>query len=137
MSKPIPLFAVMALALGAAAVRGADSPTLWTAAEVQWSDVPEIPGARQAHLWGRPGADHGTLNRWRANTKLPAATREQDLHVVVLAGTFTVEIQGTYKEFGPRSFIRVPEGVTHVLGCEAAGECVFVFHQPGAAPGPR
>lgn len=120
--------------LGAGAVHAADPPTLWTWKEIKWSDLAEPAGARQALLWGDPKtADHGTLVRWKATTKVPDLLRTQDLHVVVLAGTFTVEIEGGYKEFGPGGFARIPKGVKHTLGCEAVGECRLLMHQPGPA----
>jgi quercetin dioxygenase-like cupin family protein len=57
----------------------------------------------------------------------------QDLHVVVLAGTLTVTVGSTYRELGPGSYVGIPKGVAHVLGCEAAGECRLLFHQGAAA----
>lgn len=128
------LFAVCA-ALGLALpVRAADAPTLLTWKDLKWVDLVEPAGARQALLWGDPKAgDHGLLVRWKFNSKVADLVRTQDLHVVVLAGTFTVEIDGGYKEFGPGGFVSIPRGVKHTLGCEAAGECRFVMHLPPAA----
>jgi hypothetical protein len=117
----------------AAAVHAQDKPTLQTARELKWVDVPELAGARQAPLWGDPrSGDNGTLVRWRINTRLRDLVRTQDLHIVVLTGTVTITVQGEYREFGPGGFLSVPKGVPHSLGCEASGECRFLVHHPGA-----
>jgi mannose-6-phosphate isomerase-like protein (cupin superfamily) len=109
-----------------------ETPVLVSAKEMKWTDAAEPAGARLAVLWGdAQSSDHGTLVRWKFNSKLPDLVRTQDVHVVVLAGTFTVEIDGGYREFGPGGFVSIPKGVRHTLGCEAAGECRFVMHHPG------
>ena len=111
----------------------ADAPTLTSARELKWTDVAEPAGAKQALLWGdAKSADSGVMVRWRFNSKMPETVRTQDLHIVVMAGTFTVEIAGGYREFGPGGFVSIPRGVKHTLGCEAAGECKFVMHRQGA-----
>jgi mannose-6-phosphate isomerase-like protein (cupin superfamily) len=118
--------------LGPALLQAADSPTLATARELKWTDVSEPAGAKQAPLWGdAKSGDNGMLLRWKFNSKVPDLVRNQDVHIVVMAGTFTVEIDGGYKEFGPGGFVSIPKGVKHTLGCEAAGECKVVMHHPG------
>jgi quercetin dioxygenase-like cupin family protein len=126
--------AALCLAVHAPAlVHAADPATLWTAKELKWVDVAQPPGAKQAILWGdAKSADNGVLVRWPFNSKAPGLVRTQDAHFVILAGTFTVEIDGGYREFGPGGFVSIPKGVKHSLGCEAAGECKFVMHHPGA-----
>ncbi len=112
----------------------ADAPTLTSAKELQWVDVAEPAGAKQAPLWGdAKSADSGVMVRWKFNSKMPEMARAHDLHIVVMAGTFTVEIAGGYREFGPGGYVSIPRGVKHALGCEAAGECKFVMHRQGAA----
>ena len=130
---------VAAVALGVfglASTAAADAPTLWTSAEVKWSDVAEPPGARQASLWSDPATgDRGTLVRWKFNTTNPARVAEADTHIVILAGTFTFDVEGSaQKQFGPGGFLSIPKGTSYKPGCEAAGECIFVLHQPGLAP---
>ena len=105
--------------------------TLLTAKELRWSDAAQPKGARQAALWGDAGGEHAVLMRWPFNTKVADVVRDQDLHIFVHAGTFTVDAAGTYKEFGPGGVLVIPKGVRHTLGCEAAGECRFVLHHPG------
>lgn len=134
-SRLVHVLVVGATLGGAGAAHAADGPTLWTAGEVRWSDVAGIPGARQALLWGDPKAgEHGTLNRWKFNTKLPARVSAHDVRIVVFTGTFTLEAEGAgHREFGPGSVVVLPRGLKHTLGCEASGECNFVMHQPGPA----
>jgi mannose-6-phosphate isomerase-like protein (cupin superfamily) len=127
-------FAALCVALVVAAPGiAADAPTLWTAKDLKWIDVPEPAGARHALLWGDAKAgDNGTLVSWKFNSKAANLVRSQDVHIAVLAGTFTVEIDGGYREFGPGGFVSIPKGVKHTLGCEASGECRFLVHHPGA-----
>ena len=109
----------------------AEAPTLTSAKELRWADVAEPAGAKEAVLWGDgKSADSGVMVRWTFNSKTPERVRAHDLHIVVMAGTFTVEVDGGYREFGPGGFVSIPRGVKHTLGCEAAGECRFVMHRP-------
>lgn len=122
----LPLFA-------ATAAPAAEAPVLLTSKEIKWSDDAVPAGAKHATLWADAGAgDSGTLVRWKFNTKVPDQVRAQDIHVVVFAGTLTVEIDGRYKEFGPGGFLQIARGVKHTIGCEAAGECTFLLHQAAA-----
>ena len=121
-----------ACALAAAAVHAADVPTLLTAKDLKWADLGEPKGARQAPLWGDTSRENAVMVRWPINTKVADQVRSQDLHVVVFAGTFTTEAGGAYREFGPGGVIVIPKGMKHTLGCEAAGECRFLVHHPGA-----
>lgn len=130
------LAAVLVAVGSAGAATAADAPILWTSGEVMWSEVAEPAGARQASLWSDLATgDRGTLVRWKFNTKQPARTADQDTHIVVLAGTFTLDLEGAdQKQFGPGAFVSIPKGTKYESGCEAAGECIFVLHQPGPAP---
>ena len=133
MKGTVRIAATCASLLAPVLAQAADTPTLWSAKELKWVDVAQPAGARQAVLWGDPkAADNGVLVRWKFNSKAPDLVRTQDVHIVVLAGTFTIEVDGGYREFGPGGFVSIPKGVKHTLGCEAAGECRFVMHHPGA-----
>lgn len=121
---------LLALAGVAAA---ADAPTLLTAKEVQWTDQAAPAGGKQAALWGQAGGgDSGTLVRWKFNTKVPNVVRDSDVHILVLTGTFTIDVDGKYKEFGPGGYLSIAKGVKHSMGCEAAGECTFLVHEVAA-----
>lgn len=131
MSKTLRIAALCLTLFAAMVARAADTPTLWNSKEIKWSDDAAPAGAKHAALWGGSAAgDSGVLVRWKFNTKVPDQVRMQDLHIVVLAGTLTLEIDGHYKEFGPGGFASIPKGVKHTMGCEAAGECTFLMHQP-------
>ena len=131
MGKTFRLAAACAALFSAATAFAAD-PALLTAKELKWVDLAEPKGARQAALWGEAAGENAVLVRWPFNTKMADIVRTQDAHIFVHAGTFTVDIGGTYKEFGPSGVLVIPKGVKHTLGCEAAGECRFVLHHPGA-----
>ena len=123
---------VTGVALFASAGGAADAPTLWTSAQVEWAEVAEPAGGRQALLWKDAATgDKGTLNSWKFNTRNPPRTSDRDTHFVVLAGTFTVDLDGAeQKQFGPGGFVSIPRGTRYAPGCEAVGECIFVMHEP-------
>ena len=123
--------AVAGACLLAAVPASAADTALATAKELKWVDLTEPKGAREALLWGGPGGENAFLVRWPFNTKVADVVRNQDAHIFVHAGTFTVDVGGTYKEFGPSGVLVIPKGVKHTLGCEAAGECRFVLHHAG------
>src|SRR5829696_4033538 len=111
------LLATTALAQQAAFVNAKD---------LKWKALAQPAGATEAPLWGDATAgDHATVVRWKFNSRARDYVRTQDVHVVVLAGTFTSDVGGDYREFGPGGYIFVPKGVKHTFGCEAAGECRF------------
>lgn len=125
---------LITLGLAAAAVGAADAPTLLTAREIRWTDLPDPTGAKHAQLWGDANAaDSGLLVRWKFNTKVPNVVRDRHVHILVLAGTFTIDLEGRYKEFGPGGYLSIPRGVRHSMGCEAAGECTFLVHETAAS----
>lgn len=124
------IFLVATLFAGLAVA--ADQATFVNVKDLKWKDAATPAGAREAPLWGDPASgDHGTAVRWKFGSKAPNLVRTQDVHVVVLAGTFTAEVGGEYREFGPGGYVSVPKGVKHSFGCEAAGECRLVVHHPG------
>lgn len=112
----------------------ADSPVIRTSGQVEWTDLAEPSGARHAPLWGEGASgDRARLVRWKFNTKNPARTDPHDTHFVVLAGTLTLDVEGSeQKQLGPGGFASIPKGTKYTPGCEATGECVFVLHQSPA-----
>ena len=137
MRKPVRMLLRGAAAGGALAAmaccHAADAPQWMNAKEFKWGAAAEPKGAQQAVLWGdAKSSDNGTMLRWAFNTKSTGLVRSQDVHFVVLAGTFTVEVAGDYREFGPGAAVTIPKGVKHTLGCEASGECKLLMHHPGA-----
>jgi hypothetical protein len=111
MKKISRIASLCAFALTAAAVQAAESPTLLTAKELKWVDLDQPKGARQAPLWGDvKSSENAVMVRWPFNTKVADQVRNQDLHIVVFAGTFTTETVGGYREFGPGRRNRDSEG---------------------------
>jgi mannose-6-phosphate isomerase-like protein (cupin superfamily) len=106
--------------------------------DMQWVDTSTPAGAKQAQLWGdAKAADQGMMLRWKFNSRLRDQTRLQDARYIVLAGTFTVEIAGNYREFGPGGYVFIPKGVKHTIGCEASGDCRLFVHQSSGAETPK
>lgn len=114
------LFVLVSLLAGLA--HAADAPVIFRANELTWTAVATPNGAQQAALW--TGA---TFARWPYSTQAPSATLTRDLHIVVLAGTVTFDIDGQHKEIGPGGVATIPKGVAHVLGCESSGDCTFLM----------
>src|SRR5687768_4040213 len=86
-----------------------DQAAFVNAKDLKWKEVALPAGAREAPLWGDPASgDHGTIVRWKFNSKARDLVRTQDVHVVVLTGTFTADVGGAYHEFGPGGYVSVP-----------------------------
>lgn len=114
---------------GQAQAQATEPPMLRGAEALEWHAVAAPQGAIEAVLWEDSSeGDRAVLVRWTFNTKVPPRVRAQDLHLVVLAGTLTVEVDGEYTEFGPGGFATVPGGTEHALGCAATGQCTFLMH---------
>jgi mannose-6-phosphate isomerase-like protein (cupin superfamily) len=113
--------AFLFVAVLATSAFAADAPILTRANDLQWVEVPSPAGARHADLW-----EGTTFVRWPFSTKVPSATLTQDLHIVVLAGTVTFDIEGRHTEIGPGGRAIIPKGTAHALGCESSGECTFL-----------
>lgn len=100
--------------------------------EIEWQTLAEPEGAVVAQLWADPGnGDRGRLMRWPAKSQLDHQVQSRDTHFVVLAGTFVVTVAGSAHEIGPGGFAEVPRGVSHSIGCEASGACMFLMHIGG------
>lgn len=128
-----------AIRLTALLLSGLACPTAWsvdpvtsTARERNWVSSTVAPGAESALLWGDAQSDQGMLLRWPSRTKLKSATFSYDMHIVVMTGTFTIEWGEEYRELGPGGYVSIPRGTAHILGCEAAGECLVFVHRSAA-----
>ena len=108
---------------------------LWTPEELKWADVADLPGAKEAVVWGDPkkGA-YASFNRWPAGTEVPLHWHTHDNRGTVISGTLSISMDGgPAKEVGPGSYLFVPGGVKHATACKAGADCVFYAHQPGIA----
>ena len=123
----VPALTLLA-ALVSSFASSADLTTV-TARDRSWMNSSVAAGAEQASLWGDELGDQGLLLRWPSRTKLKPATLDHDVHIVVMNGTFTVEWGDQYRELGPGGYASIPRGTSHVLGCEAAGECLLLVHR--------
>ncbi|HEY7412993.1 MAG TPA: DUF4437 domain-containing protein [Vicinamibacteria bacterium] len=110
---------------------GGKDPVLWSATDIQWTDVPESKGLKQAILWGDPATrGYGALNRWPAGFQQPLHHHTFDVKALVLAGTLVMALEGAAaKEFPPGSYVMLPGRLKHTTGCKAGAECVFFAEQ--------
>ncbi len=128
----LPILCLLLYSAGLSWSQELSAPTMWSAKELKWSEIADLPGAKQTSLWNDPKTgESGVLLRWKFNTKVPNLVRTQDVRILVLTGTFTVQTNDIYREIGPGGFINIPKGVRHTLGCEASGECKFLMQHPG------
>jgi glyoxylate utilization-related uncharacterized protein len=128
----LPRCASIALLLGLVGTIPAwsDDATATIAKDRVWSKSDVVAGAQESAVWGSAGsANQGVLIRWPSRAKAKSATSGAALNILVLTGTFTVEWGGQYRELGPGGVVQIPHGLTHTLGCEAAGECMFLVHR--------
>jgi quercetin dioxygenase-like cupin family protein len=103
------------------------APTLWSAAELKWTDNPAVQGAKQAVLWGDPQKEgYGRLNRWPGGAEVSLHYHPFEVHGLVLEGTVTLTPDGgVAKELGPGSYWDMPGKVPHITTCKPGAECVF------------
>jgi len=116
------------------AVKKMKTARLLTSEGLKWTDVPELPGARQAVVWGdsTKGA-YGMFEKWPGGTEVALHTHTHDNRGAMISGTLVITMEGeSAKELGPGSYVFVPGGARHSTSCKSGAECVFYVHQPGA-----
>jgi hypothetical protein len=126
-----PWLGSLVIAMGTAAVAWGAEPTVILAKDRSWSASTVSKGAEESPLWSAATAsgENGMLMRWPSRAKLKPVVAETDLRILVLTGTFTIEWGNEYRELGPGGLLTIPKGIAHTLGCEAAGECLFLVHK--------
>jgi hypothetical protein len=133
MSRRISFMSSACLSLAAvmASTAWSADPSVVVAKDRAWSASSVAKGAEESSLWttSAAGGENGMLTRWPSRTKVKPVVAEQDLRILVITGTFTVEWDKEYRELGPGGFVTIPKGTEHTLGCEAAGECLFLVHK--------
>ncbi len=115
------------------AVKKMKTARLLTSEGLKWADVPELPGAKQAVVWGdsTKGA-YGMFEKWPAGTEVALHTHTHDNRGAMISGTLVITMEGeSAKELGSGSYVFVPGGAPHSTACKAGAECVFYVHQPG------
>jgi quercetin dioxygenase-like cupin family protein len=114
------------------AAKKAKGEVILPAADLKWTDMP-IKGAQHAPLWGDmdKGA-FGALIKFPAGTNIPLHTHSSSLKLVVVSGTvYTGADMASAKDLGPGSYALQPAGWTHVTGCRAGADCVFLTEANG------
>lgn len=124
--------AIVLLAAAASSAAWSANPLISTANERTWVPSTAASGTESASLWGNENGDQGVLLRLPSRTKLKSATAGRDMHIVVMTGTFTIQWGDEYRELGPGGYASVPSGTEHIVGCEAAGECLLLVHHAAA-----
>lgn len=103
-------------------------------ADLKWTDIPEVKGAKQAVLWGDPtkGA-HGMFVSLPAGTEVPMHTHSHDGRGAVISGTVVIGLEGkTPKELGPGSYYFVPGEQKHTTSCKSGADCLLLDQSSGA-----
>lgn len=123
---------VLALLLGAGVAVAKSSAKVHTVAadQVQFKDAEGMPGVQVAQLWGdmRKAGDWGALIKFKAGTDVGWHTHTGGTHVVVVAGTLTVQGEGGEPtKLAAGAFASEPAKVPHATRCEEGADCVFLL----------
>ena len=103
-------------------------------ADLKWTDIPDVKGAKQAVLWGDPSKGaHGMFVTFPAGTEVPLHTHSHDGRGAVISGTVVITLEGkTPKELEPGSYFFVPAEQKHTTSCKSGANCLFLDQSPGA-----
>lgn len=109
------------------------STVLKSAADLKWTDVPDVKGVQQAVLWGDPQkGPSGFLAKFKAGTEVGLHSHTADLRSVVISGTIVITVEGqAAKELGPGSYAYEPGGSKHTTACKAGADCMFSVQAAG------
>lgn len=119
---------------------GAQEPVVWAGAwelwggepgGVEWSDLSDPEGGKEAKLFSDPGSgENVSLMRWPIKAMV-SETAAEDIHVVNISGTFALTVHSKSHNVGPSGYVMIPKGVAYEITCAAAGSCVFTVHRSG------
>ncbi len=109
------------------------STILKSAADLKWTDVPDVKGVQQAVFWGDPQkGPSGFLAKFKAGTEVGLHSHTADLRSVVISGTIVITLEGqAAKELGPGSYAYEPGGSKHTTACKAGADCMFSVQAAG------
>jgi quercetin dioxygenase-like cupin family protein len=108
---------------------------LIAASEIEWTEVPEMPGTQEAIFSGYRdrGTHYTAMNRWTAGIGMRSHVRKGYIVGGVISGVVSISVDGsTEKTLGPGSFFWIPGGSKRGLRCGDRESCVFVAFQPVA-----
>jgi quercetin dioxygenase-like cupin family protein len=106
--------------------------TIWPAADLKWSELPNSGGVMRAVLWGDAdkGA-YGALFKFPAGATFPLHWHTNPMKIVVVSGTWVYTPEGgTEHRLGPGSYLAYGPKDRHVSGPGDNAECVFFIEQP-------
>ena len=106
---------------------------LKSAADLKWTDVPDVSGAQQAVLWGNPQkGPSGFLVKFKAGTEVGLHSHTADMRSIVISGIIVITLEGQGpKELGPGSYAFEPGGSKHTTACKAGADCMFSVQATG------
>ena len=100
---------------------------VWPAEAIKWEAGP-LPGTKVAKLtgdWTKKGR-FGVLIKFDAGLMNPLHKHTNDLHIVVISGTFVHQPDGgTPTRLGPGSYLKQSGGMNHISGCAEGAPCEF------------
>lgn len=106
---------------------------LKSAADLKWTDVPNVTGAQQAVLWGNPQkGPSGFLVKFKGGTEVGLHSHTADMRSVVISGTVVITVEGQGpKELVAGSYASEPGGSKHTTACKAGADCMFLVQAAG------
>ncbi|WP_243286598.1 cupin domain-containing protein [Geothrix terrae] len=129
------ILAVSALTLALAALappalakdgKKAGTAVLLPAGDIQWTDVPDVPGAQMATLDGDPtkGAGH-FLIKLKDGFVAPLHHHTSDHFATVLSGTMSFTVDGKETLLPAGSFFVFKGKKEHITKCMPGADCVL------------
>ena len=129
MRRWVMVIGVVALAMGASAVRAGDANKFqfWSPSEMKFKSPQQ--GIERAVAWGDPdkGA-FGMIVKFAAGADRGWHSHSHPVHLVVISGTLVFEGEGAApQELGPGDGVTEPAKVKHVSRCKEGADCTFLI----------
>jgi quercetin dioxygenase-like cupin family protein len=120
------LFVVAATLMFPLAAR-AQKAVLTPAADLKWVEPPGAPpGVKAAVVSGDPTkGPHHAFTKFAAGFAAPVHHHTADHHVVVVAGTLVLVVDGKDVTLPPGSYFSFTKKMKHATRCEAGAECIL------------
>ena len=111
------------------------APVVWRPQDVPWVDLPTIPEAKTAVLWGDPTREaNGQLKKFPGGAEIPPHKHTADQRILMVSGTMLLIVEDQAgREMEPGAFAHMPAGTTHSGICKRPGPCVVYEEQPAAS----
>ena len=102
------------------------------AADLKWSDVPEMAGVQIAAVEGDPtkGPSHFMI-KFVGGFTAPVHHHTANHFVTVVAGTLVLTVDGTEQKLPAGSFFSFTKKTKHATSCAAGADCVLSVDSRG------